>query len=149
MWKIAIAQKLRTAQQSTERCSTKLTLCYAPSFPSNFSSTGQCTSHAVLPYRSVLRLASAVQNSRRNWLKPNFEKKERREKRNAEDETKLESKAWRDLQRASLVLSPFVSQSRRLPFVAAQSSSQGVPPHKKLGGGRIGFWSTIPSLKRS
>ena len=64
--RMQIAQKLKIAQQSTERCSNKLTLRYAPSFPSNFSSTGQCTSHAVLPYRSVLRLASAVQNSRRN-----------------------------------------------------------------------------------
>ena len=47
-------------------------------------------------------------NSRRNdWNQIYL--KERREKRNAEDETKQESKTWRDQQRASLVLSPFVS----------------------------------------
>ena len=50
----------RIAQQSPERCNTQLTLRYVLSFPSIHSSTGQCTSHAVLPYRSVLRLASAA-----------------------------------------------------------------------------------------
>ena len=45
-------------------------------------------------------------NSRRNdWNQIYL--KERREKRNAEDETKQESKTWRDQQRESLLYCPF------------------------------------------
>ena len=79
-------------------------------------------------------------NSRRNdWNQIYL--KERREKRNAEDETKQESKTWRDQQRVSLLYCPFFlfSQSRRLPSVDAQSSSLGYHHTRSLGVGESVF----------
>ena len=121
-------ERLRIAQQSTERCNTQLTLRYVLSFPSIYSSTGQCTSHAVLPYRSVLRLASAAPTAGEMTETKFIWKRERKEKCRGRDKAG-EQDLTRPTTRVTFVLSLF------LFFLK--------------GGWANRFLSTIPTLKRT